>query len=181
MIYLRVRKTLMIFTISSFLWPAVLCPFDADHANYPYADWAQDAAEALQSWYDQETGLWKTTSWWNVARAIAKAALDTFSDDNGILHESNEPHCNQDQEQFKGIFMRHLAALHQVSPDTLYKKFTLDNARSIRQNARDPETGQIGLVWSGPFDSGNAARQSSALDALNAAIRVTHMDNKTRE
>ena len=32
--------------------------------------YADKNLETLQKWYDQETGLWETTSWWNAANAI---------------------------------------------------------------------------------------------------------------
>ena len=33
--------------------------------------------KALQSWYDDNTGLWKTTNWWNAANAIT--VIDAYS------------------------------------------------------------------------------------------------------
>ena len=54
--------------------------------------WAQDdtasprervqlATRALQAWYDEPTGLWKTTGWWNSANAMT-----TLADEARIAH-----------------------------------------------------------------------------------------------
>jgi hypothetical protein len=40
-------------------------------------------------------------------------------------------------------------------------------------HARDKKTNETGCIWNGPFDKGDAGRQSAALDALNAAMSVT--------
>lgn len=103
------------------------------------------------------------------AHAIADASIKSLAP-NGILREVCEPDCGEDGEQFKGVFMRNLASLHQVSPKESYRKFIVNNATSILKNAR---RSHFGLSWSKPSDRANAARQSSALDALNAAIAVT--------
>jgi hypothetical protein len=49
--------------------------------------------------------------------------------------------------------------------------FILANAASIWTWNRN-ESGRFGLRWAGPFDVADASRQSSALDALNAALVV---------
>jgi predicted alpha-1,6-mannanase (GH76 family) len=41
----------------------------------------QMATRALQSWYDESTGLWKTTGWWNSANAMT-----TLADEARIAH-----------------------------------------------------------------------------------------------
>jgi predicted alpha-1,6-mannanase (GH76 family) len=44
------------------------------------AEYTADAAaglQALQSWYAEDTGLWKTTNWWNAANAVT--VLDNYS------------------------------------------------------------------------------------------------------
>ena len=69
--------------------------------------------------------------------------------------------------------MRHLSALYRVTKQPRYARFIVQNAESIWKSARDAESGEIGGLWYGPFDKADAARQSSALDALNAAIVVT--------
>jgi hypothetical protein len=77
-----------------------------------------------------------------------------------------------DQPQFKGIFIRNLYELYRYSPRAEYRDFILTNATSLWRNARNRRD-QVGLAWTGPFDRADAARQGSALDALNAAVGVT--------
>jgi predicted alpha-1,6-mannanase (GH76 family) len=103
------------------------------------------------------------------ARAIADATMATLVDDNGVLREPCEPTCGGDGTQFKGIFMRNLRELTAAAPDPKDRPFLANNADYVWNAARNGSD-QIGLVWSGPFDAADAARQSSALDALVAAI-----------
>ncbi|HTL90434.1 MAG TPA: hypothetical protein VL134_13620, partial [Leptolyngbya sp.] len=77
--------------------------------------------------------------------------------------------CGDDGPQFKGIFIRNLAYLHQVSPNPRYKAFIVKNTASLLSNSRN-DRHQFGLSWSSQFDRADAARQSAALDALNASI-----------
>jgi hypothetical protein len=91
---------------------------------------------------------------------------------DGILREPCEPTvCGGDGPQFKGVFMRNLGYLNAHEPRPQYADFIRRNATSIWVNDRD-SANHLGLVWSGPFDSADAARQSSALDALNAAAAL---------
>lgn len=108
----------------------------------------------------------------DAAHAVALAAIDELTDPNGILHDRCEPDCGRDGVQFKGIFVRNLMALNDAFPDAGYVSFAEINARSIWRADQGPDY-QFGLVWSGPFASGNAATQSSALDALIAAAAMT--------
>ncbi len=105
------------------------------------------------------------------AQALAGAALAHMTDANGVLHDTCEPDCGGDGVQFKGIFVRNLVALDQTEPDPRYKTFVDANARSIWENSQGPGY-QLGLVWTGPFDAGNAASQASALDALVGAAEI---------
>jgi hypothetical protein len=93
----------------------------------------------------------------------------------GILTEPGERQTrrgDRDRPQFKGIFVRHLYELHQYRPRPAYRDFILANATSLWQHSRNPRD-QIGLSWTGPFDRPDTPRQTSALDALNAALGVS--------
>lgn len=101
------------------------------------------------------------------AHAIANATIKHLSKD-GILREACEPNCGDDGPQFKGIFIRNLAYLHQVSPNDRYRNFIVKNASAIWANRNNRH--QFGLIWGQRLDRADAARQSSAIDALNATI-----------
>lgn len=103
------------------------------------------------------------------AEAIADAALKNLAPD-GILKEACEPDCGNDGPQFKGIFIRNLSYLYQVKQKPEYKAFITQNAASI-WSRRDREN-QVGLSWADDFDKADAARQSSAMDAINADIAL---------
>jgi len=106
------------------------------------------------------------------AEAIADAAIRELVTADGILTDACEPDCDENGAQFKGIFMRNLSALYQASAGPAYRDFMVENADSIFENATS-EYGEIGLVWYAAFDRADPIRQSSGLDAVNAAIRFT--------
>jgi predicted alpha-1,6-mannanase (GH76 family) len=103
------------------------------------------------------------------ATAIAHATMAKLVDGNGVLREPCEPSCGGDGPQFKGVFMRHLGELWSATGDAAVRVFLAVNADWIWNASRNSQD-QLGLAWSGPFDSADAARQSSALDALVAAV-----------
>lgn len=105
------------------------------------------------------------------AMAIADAAIAQLVNTDGVLAE---PVGGKDAPQFKGVFLRNLMALSKVAPRARraqYQKFAEANAASILANDAGPG-GQFGAQWQGPFDSGDATRQASALDALLAAAAM---------
>jgi len=109
----------------------------------------------------------------DIAERIADSAINTLVNVHGILTEPCENgDCGDDGPQFKGIFIRNLAHLFTFNAKPIYKTFIHNNALSILQNDRTLSN-QLGLKWSGPVDKTDSTRQSSALDALNAAMRVT--------
>lgn len=82
------------------------------------------------------------------ANAIATAAIEALSNEDGIIVESCEPDCDVNATQFKGIFMRNLLKLYLVSPKALYKTVIETNAESIWNNNRNSE-GELGADWGG--------------------------------
>ncbi len=104
------------------------------------------------------------------AQTIADAAITHLIDANGVLKETAcEPSCGPDGPQFKGIFMRNLAYLHETQNKATYQAFIIKNADSIWAKDRN-SLNQFGLIWSGPFDAATPKNQSPAIDALVAAI-----------
>jgi predicted alpha-1,6-mannanase (GH76 family) len=79
--------------------------------------------------------------------------------------------CDGDQVQFKGIFVRYLYDFWLRSRQPAYREFILGNARSLWSSNKNIND-EFGLLWTGPFDQADAARQSSALDGLNAAVAL---------
>ncbi|GAW24738.1 hypothetical protein ANO14919_143300 [Xylariales sp. No.14919] len=105
------------------------------------------------------------------ASSIATAAIVHLSRD-GILYEGCEPDCGADGAQFKGVFMRNLRELQQAAPQEAFKNFLLANADAIWSKDRNSTTNQLGPTWNGPFSAASAGTQSSAMDALVAAVAV---------
>lgn len=105
------------------------------------------------------------------AEAIAAAAISDLSV-HGILTEPGNL-SGGDGPQFKGIFMRNLMELYKAIPATSaeageYRNFADANAQSIWTRDRN-SSDDFGGLWGGPFDSADATRQTSAIDALIAA------------
>jgi predicted alpha-1,6-mannanase (GH76 family) len=121
------------------------------------------------------------TGYITLGESIADAALRQLTSppeasSPGILIEPGEAEMARarrrgDGSQFKGIFVRNLYDFYLHSRRPAYREFMLRNARSIWDNSRNADN-QFGLCWTGPFDTADASRQSSALDALNAAVAV---------
>jgi predicted alpha-1,6-mannanase (GH76 family) len=105
------------------------------------------------------------------ANEIADAAITHLTDSHGILHDACEPNCGGgDVPQFKGIFVRNLGLLQQRSPHPQYANFIQTNAASIL--AHQDADHAIGLDWSTPTTTATAATQTSALDAIVAALSL---------
>jgi predicted alpha-1,6-mannanase (GH76 family) len=105
------------------------------------------------------------------AQKIATAAISNLVDKDGVMHDTCEPKCGADGVQFKGIFLRNLRSLAETAPQAAYRTFVMTNANAVWEHSQGPNL-QLGQVWSGPFDAGNAGRQSSALDAIVAAAAL---------
>jgi predicted alpha-1,6-mannanase (GH76 family) len=109
----------------------------------------------------------------STANGIAKAAIAALQDKDGVLHDTCEPNCGADGNQFKGIFVRNLRYLQQAAPDPALKNFIIKNADVIWANDRDAVRNTLGVVWSGPFQGASGPTHSSALDAIVAAMAVS--------
>lgn len=107
------------------------------------------------------------------ANKIAKAAIETLTDSNMVVHEPCEvDSCEPDATQFKGIFIRNLAMLQNASPHETYKRVIQNCASSIWDNDRNSKN-QFGVNWAGPIHGTvDASTHSSALDALIAAMAI---------
>ncbi|EFQ30727.1 glycosyl hydrolase [Colletotrichum graminicola] len=105
------------------------------------------------------------------ATNIAEAAIKQLADSNGILHDTCEPNCGSDGNQFKGVFVRNLRYLQAVAPRDDFKTFLLNNADSNWSTNRDAQ-GRLGVVWSGPSQGVSGPTHSSALDSIVAAVAV---------
>lgn len=117
------------------------------------------------------TDLYKVTGnllYLDEAAAIANAATATLVDANGVLREPCESgNCGGDGPQFKGIFLRYLACLYDETRNPAYYNFLYKNAHATWFNDRN-DFNQLGLHWDGPWDSDDAARQSSAMMPVSA-------------
>jgi len=106
--------------------------------------------------------------------ALGKLVTPASARPPGILVEPCEQApggCDGDQAQFKGIFVRYLYDFWLQGRQPAYRAFILANARSVWDNNKNANH-QFGLRWTGPFDQVDAARQSSALDVLIAAVAL---------
>jgi len=117
------------------------------------------------------TDLYKVTgdiTYLNQATLIANAAVANLIDGNGILREPCESgDCGGDGPQFKGIFIRYLAYLYDVTRNPAYYNFLFKNGHSVWFTDRNVFN-QLGLRWGQNFDTADAARQSSAMMAVSA-------------
>ena len=124
------------------------------------------------SWVNGET------KYTDLANKIANATINTMTDSNGILHEEvcETNGCSTDLQQFKGIFGRNIQFMHERAAlsdqvKEQYKTFLQKNADSIW--AFGQADNQLGLVWSGPYQTATVMTQISALDAIVGAACVS--------
>ncbi|HEY4102260.1 MAG TPA: glycoside hydrolase family 76 protein, partial [Polyangiaceae bacterium] len=109
----------------------------------------------------------------DAANAIAHATMTRQADPNGILLEAP---CGGDIcVQFKGVFMRNLAYLNRAKPLPEFPKYMRLQSDNLWNSNRNPQN-EFGYEWQKPFDTATASRQSSALDALIAAVRSSNMN-----
>lgn len=115
------------------------------------------------------------TSQLDAANSIAHATISKMSDANGVLVEWP---CGGDIcTQFKGVFMRNLAYLNVVHPLPEYRTYMKTQSDNLWNSNRNQSNSEYGYEWQKAFDNNpTASRQSSALDALVAAVRSNEMN-----
>ncbi|WP_406119962.1 glycoside hydrolase family 76 protein [Streptomyces sp. NBC_00989] len=122
------------------------------------------------------TELWRTTgdsSMLTTARTLADAAISSPTlTSGGVLTEScdaGSAACDDNQKQFKGIFMRNFADLAKATGSTTYRNYIQKQADTLW--ALDRSTlNDLGERWAGTSPNQTDWRtQASALGALTAA------------
>jgi predicted alpha-1,6-mannanase (GH76 family) len=140
----------------------------ADCVNNGQTTWTYNQGVILAGLVDlyKVTG---NTNYLSRAETLADAAIRLLVDSDGVLREPHEVPGSKglDVPQFKGIFARHLAYLYDEDHKPAYNDFLHANAHSVWANDRN-DLNQLGLIWNGPFDCGDAGRQSSAIMPLAA-------------
>ncbi|MFC6159266.1 glycoside hydrolase family 76 protein [Kribbella jiaozuonensis] len=119
--------------------------------------------------------LWRATgdsSLLAAARQLGDAAMSSpLLSPGGILTESCDAagNCDDNQKQFKGVFMRYLMDLADSTGDAPYRTYAQRQADSIWQNDRD-SLNRLGQRWAGGGTNVRDWRtQASALGGLLAA------------
>lgn len=147
---------------------------DSNCANNGQTTWSYNQGVILGGLTDlfKATG---NTNYLKQAETLANATIGLLvstsaSLPKGVLQEPGEANGfgGTDVPEFKGIFARNLAYLYDVDHSAAYFNFFYTNAHSIWFNNRNLTgtgiaTNQLGLRWTGTFDSADAARQSSAI------------------
>jgi predicted alpha-1,6-mannanase (GH76 family) len=121
--------------------------------------------------------LWRATrnpGLLTTVRRLADSAIGTKGlAPGGVLAESCEvpgKSCDDNQKQFKGIFLRYWMDLTDTTHDRRYTTFRTRQADSVWDNDRDA-AGRLGLRWSGAEPNVFDWRtQASALSALIADV-----------
>jgi predicted alpha-1,6-mannanase (GH76 family) len=127
------------------------------------------------------TELWRATGEQSVldaAEKIADGALAHMTNADGVFIEAVcDPTCDADGDgvQFKGVFTRNLIALYEALPKEAYRSFLIRQSDALWNDDRSMNN-ELGLYWQGPFDKATASRQSTAMDALVAAVRAANMN-----
>jgi len=122
------------------------------------------------------TELWKTTgdsSLLTTAKTLANAAISSSQlTVGGVLTEScdvGSASCDDNQKQFKGIFMRNFADLANVTGSSTYRAYIQKQADTLWAQDRS-NLNALGERWAGTSPNQTDWRtQASALGALTAA------------
>ncbi|MFJ2256829.1 glycoside hydrolase family 76 protein [Streptomyces sp. NPDC087844] len=145
-------------------------------ANNGQTVWSYNQGLAIGAF----TQLWRSTGsarYLDTAERLADTAISSPAlTRGGVLTESCDlgtASCDDNQKQFKGIFVRHLADLADATASTAYKAYVTKQADSVWTADRDA-LNRLGQRWSGAAPNVSDWRtQASALEALTAAGRLS--------
>jgi predicted alpha-1,6-mannanase (GH76 family) len=122
----------------------------------------------------------------DLAQKIADATIQRLTYSDGILKELCEPNCTDDQQLYKGIFVRHLAYLIPYLTDAAhiqrYVSFLKQNAESVWTSRRCELDGLYSLIWSNQATnscetSRNTSSTSAAWDLFIAVAKTAPPSN----
>ncbi|MFJ3641296.1 glycoside hydrolase family 76 protein [Streptomyces sp. NPDC090108] len=141
-------------------------------ANNGQTVWSYNQGLAIGAF----TELWRSTGgsrYLDTARRLADAALSSPQlTRDGVLTESCDTgggSCDDNQKQFKGVFVRHLADLADATGSSVYRAYLTRQADVIWSGDRD-SLNRLGERWAGGSPNVTDWRtQASALEALTAA------------
>jgi hypothetical protein len=141
-------------------------------ANNGQTVWSYNQGLAIGAF----TQLWRSTGndrYLSTAERLADAALSSSSlTRDGVLTESCDTGtstCDDNQKQFKGVFVRHLADLADATGSSAYRGYLKKQADTVWTSDRDA-LNRLGQRWSGSTPNSRDWRtQASALEALTAA------------
>jgi hypothetical protein len=130
------------------------------------------------------TELWRVTgdsSLLTVARTLADAAISSPQlTRGGVLTEScdiGSATCDDNQKQFKGIFMRHFADLARTTGSATYRQYIQKQSDTLWTQDRT-SLNALGERWAGTSPNQTDWRtQASALGALTAATSGDKVTN----
>ncbi|MFF7149910.1 glycoside hydrolase family 76 protein [Streptomyces griseoaurantiacus] len=140
-------------------------------ANNGQTVWSYNQGLAIGAF----TQMWRSTGearYLSTARRLADAALSSSRlTREGVLTEvcdTGTSTCDDNQKQFKGVFVRHLADLADATRSPAYRSYLRTQADSIWTADRDP-LNRLGQRWAGGTNVQDWRTQASALEALTAA------------
>ncbi|WP_330460367.1 glycoside hydrolase family 76 protein [Streptomyces sp. NBC_00820] len=141
-------------------------------ANNGQTVWSYNQGLAIGAF----TELWRSTGqsrYLDTAERLADAAVSSPQlTRDGVLTESCDTgsgSCDDNQKQFKGVFVRHLADLADATGSSAYRAYLTRQADSVWGTDRDA-LNRLGERWAGSGPNVTDWRtQASALEALTAA------------
>ena len=116
-----------------------------------------------------------------IVQRIADATIQRLTYPDGILKESCEPNCTNDEKLYKGIFVRNLAYIIPYLTDAAhiekYRSFLQQNAETVWTSQNCEIDGLYGAIWTNQSStscepSRNISSTSAAFDLFVSSAKV---------